>query len=50
MNDKQQQLNNIRRFCKEYNIALQGKPSYHGVATRYEISFFHIATPVTSQK
>ncbi|CAF4763684.1 unnamed protein product, partial [Rotaria sp. Silwood2] len=26
-NDKQQQSNSIRRFCKEYNIELQNKPS-----------------------
>ncbi|CAF1996641.1 unnamed protein product [Rotaria magnacalcarata] len=27
LNDKQQQSNSIRRFCKEYNIELQSKPS-----------------------
>ncbi len=27
LNDKQQQSNNIRRFCKEYNIELQDKLS-----------------------
>ncbi|CAF2713622.1 unnamed protein product [Rotaria sp. Silwood2] len=27
LNDKQQQSNSIRRFCKEYNIELQDKPS-----------------------
>jgi hypothetical protein len=26
-NDKQQQSNSIRRFCREYNIELQDKPS-----------------------
>ncbi|CAF4708623.1 unnamed protein product, partial [Rotaria sp. Silwood2] len=27
LNDKQQQSNSIRRFCKKYNIELQDKPS-----------------------
>jgi hypothetical protein len=35
MNDKLQQSNNIRKFCKEYNIALQDKPSSSSIS-RFE--------------
>ncbi|CAF3978563.1 unnamed protein product, partial [Rotaria magnacalcarata] len=36
LNDKQQQSNNIRRFCKEYNIELRNKPpaSFDQLATK----------------
>jgi hypothetical protein len=36
MNDKQQQSNNIRKFCKEYNIELEDKLSSSSVVRSEE--------------